>query len=115
MREAYKSGEFDDMFNEAALDNMAAEDMVAYSESKLRYEDDLAALDYRYDEGKAEGIDEGRAIGKDEGFIEGKETGKAEERITIARTMIEFGLPTETISQITGLSPEEVRQLTIDK
>lgn len=100
---AYKSGEFDDMFNEAELENMAAEDVVAYSESKLRYEDDLAALEYRYDQGKEEGMKEGmkegRMEGKDEAF-----------RMT-ARKLLEAGMDPNFINQITGIPIPEILRL----
>lgn len=96
---AYKSGEFDDMFNEAALENMAAEEVVAYSVSKLRYEDELAALDYNFEKGKSEGKAEGRAEGMAEGL-----------RIS-AKKMLKAGMDVDFIHQITGLSEEDILKL----
>ena len=100
---AYKSGEFEDIFNEAELDNMVAEDVVAYSESKLRYEDDLAALDYNYEKGKTEGLAEGLAEGKAEGIIEGL--------YLSAKKMLEAKMDVDFIHQVLGLPIEEIRKL----
>ncbi len=93
--EAYKSGEFYDIFNEAELENMAAEDVVAYSESKLRYEDDLAALDYNYNKGKAEGRAEGRE----------------EERIYSIRLMLSMGISPEVIAEKYSMQLKEVLEI----
>ena len=45
--------------------------------------------------------------GRAEGFAEGK----AEERVQIAKAMIEEGIDTNTIAKVTGLSCEEVKSL----
>lgn len=92
---AYKSGEFSDMFNEAELDNIAAEEMVAYSESKLKYEDDLAALDYTFEKG----VNEGKEIGRAEGLRES------------AAKMLKSGLDPHFVQEMTGLSTEEIERL----
>ena len=60
-------------------------------------------------EGKAEGLAEGE--GKAEGLAEGEAKGKAEERVLIAKAMIAKGMDVNTISEITGLSHEEVKSL----
>ena len=48
-----------------------------------------------------------RITGKAEGLAEGEAEGKTEE----ARRMLEKGIKRETISELTGLSPEEVASL----
>ena len=55
-------------------------------------------------EGRAEGLIEGRI----EGLAEGEAIGLEKGRIEIARNMKAIGLPTETISQATNLSKEEI-------
>lgn len=92
---AYKSGEFCDMFNEAALENMAAEDLVAYSQSKLKLEDDMAALDYTFEKALKEGIEKGKAEGLRES----------------AAKMLKSNLDPQFIHEITGLSIEEILSL----
>ena len=78
-------------------------------------------------EGKAEGLAEGIAKGKAEGLAEGKaeglaegiEKGKAEglaqgikeTQLSTARKMLKLGMSIEEISEITGLTKEEVDNL----
>ena len=62
-------------------------------------------------EGRAEGREEGLAEGRAEGRAEGLEEGESKERIKTARKMKEKGFPIEDISDITGLSIEEIAAL----
>ncbi len=62
-------------------------------------------------EGRAEGRAEGREEGRLEGREEGREEGRAAERQDNAKKMKELGIPATTISQITGLSVEEINKL----
>ena len=55
--------------------------------------------------------EDGRAEGKAEGLAEGEAKGKAEERVLIAKAMIAKGMDVNTISEITGLSCEEIASL----
>jgi predicted transposase/invertase (TIGR01784 family) len=56
-----------------------------------------------YDEGKEEGLIEGR--------MEGKEEGKSEEKRNIARNLKQKNMSIDAISDVTGLSIEEIREL----
>ena len=56
-------------------------------------------------------IDTAAEDGRAEGFAEGRSEGKAEERILIAKAMIAKGMDVNTISEITGLSCEEIASL----
>ncbi len=96
---AYKSGEFEDIFSEAALENMAAEDVVAYGESRVRYEDDLAALEYNYKKGLTKGMSEGKIEGIAEGLRQS------------ALKMLEAGMDFDFIHQITDLPIEQIKKL----
>ena len=49
--------------------------------------------------------------GREEGLEEGLAKGRAEEKARIAKAMIQDGVPTETIARYTGISEEEIRQL----
>ena len=51
--------------------------------------------------------EEGLAEGREEGLAEGK----TEERLEIAKKMLEMGLSVEQITEATGLSEEEVLKL----
>ena len=56
-------------------------------------------------------IDTAAENSRAEGFAEGRSEGKAEERILIAKAMIAKGMDRNTISEITGLSDEELESL----
>jgi predicted transposase YdaD len=98
-------------------------------EELARYEAGLKALEDRVDfkemleegiaRGRAEGKAEGLAEGKAEGLAEGIEKGKAEglaqgikeTQLSTARKMLKLGMSIEEISEITGLTKEEVDNL----
>ena len=95
-------------------------------EELARYEAGLKALEDHVDfkelleegvargraEGKAEGLAEGMEKGKAEGLAEGMEKGLAqgikETRFSTARKMLKLGMTIEEISEITGLTKEEI-------
>ena len=52
-----------------------------------------------------------RMEGHAEGKAEGRAEGRAEEKSDIARKMMECGMDMEQISQITGLSLEQIKKL----
>ena len=94
-----------------------------------RYEAGLKALEDRVDfkemleegiargraEGKAEGLAEGKAEGLAEGMIKGKAEGLAqgikETKLSTALKMLKLGMNIEEISEITGLTKEEIGNL----
>ena len=57
---------------------------------------------------KAEGKAEGIAEGIEKGIAEGKEEGRLEERVSILKRMKKAGLSISDMSQITGLSEDEI-------
>ena len=93
----YLSREFEDLFREAEVSSMAAEDVVAYSQSRQKYEDTLAG--FRYAERTS--FSEGRAEGRVEGRAEGMEIA--------ARRLMEKGMPVDFIKSITGLTPADLK------
>ena len=54
---------------------------------------------------------EGRAEGRIEGRAEGRVEGRTEEKIEMAKKMKAMGMAIETISQISGLTAEQIEQL----
>ena len=62
-------------------------------------------------EGRAEGLEEGRLEGHAEGLEEGRAEGRAEERLNNARSMKALGVSPDIISQVAGLSIEEIENL----
>lgn len=97
---AYKSGEFQEMFQAAELDNLVKEDYVAYSQSYLKYEDTLDAIQYSYDQGQEYGVKRGRKEGIKEGIKEGKERAISE----MIEGMRKAGIPENLIEEATKLS-----------
>ena len=121
---AYKSREFDEMFREAEIDNLVNEEAVAYSQSRLKYEETLAAVDYAsnssFERGIAIGEERGIAIGEERGRVAGIAIGEergiaigeergiaiGEERIRMetAKKLRAAGFDENLIKSITGIS-----------
>ena len=66
------------------------------------------------EEGKLEGIKEGKLEGIREGIEQGIEKGRYAEQISMAKAMKNKNMDINLISEITGLSIEEVRNLRPD-
>ena len=61
--------------------------------------------------GKAEGLAEGKAEGLAEGIAKGLAQGIKETQLSTARKMLKLGMSVEEISEITGLTKEEIGNL----
>jgi predicted transposase/invertase (TIGR01784 family) len=72
------------------------------------YENDMLSS---RDEGIAQGIEKGIEQGRQEGRQEGIEKGSVEKAIEVARNMKKLELDVNTISQVTGLSTEQIDSL----
>ena len=59
-------------------------------------------------EGLAKGEAKGRAEGRAEGMAQGEAQGEARARAEMARNLLRMGLEVEKVSEVTGLSPEEI-------
>ncbi|AQG78452.1 Rpn family recombination-promoting nuclease/putative transposase [Spirosoma montaniterrae] len=94
---------FEKLFSVAALANFNRNEQQAYQDSLKYYRDLKNAMDTMLEEGR----EEGRQIGLEEGRAEGELQAKQQ----IARQMKQLGLPTDQITTITGLSPDEIAQL----
>ncbi|WP_088186866.1 Rpn family recombination-promoting nuclease/putative transposase [Desulfosporosinus sp. FKA] len=62
-------------------------------------------------EGREEGREEGRAEGREEGRVEGREEGRAENLLEVTRKLLKKGMDVKSISEITGLSEEEIKEI----
>ena len=56
-------------------------------------------------------LDTAKMEGRAEGRIEGRAEGRTEEKIEMAKKMKAMGMAIETISQISGLTAEQIEQL----
>ena len=79
------------------------------------YDKEWALRDQGYrdglSQGKADGFSQGKAEGREEGKAEGISEGKNERNTEIARNMLSKAMEVELISEITGLSIEEINSL----
>ena len=82
-----------------------------YEQSLKYYRDLKNVIDTSFEEGKMEGIIEGKLEGIIEGKLEGKLEGIIEEKIEIALKALKKGIDINTISELTGLSEEEIERL----
>jgi len=102
----------DDEVLENAFD--VAEFLKLDKERKFAYQQDLKArLDYKnsIDYAKELAEREGMKKGLEKGREEGREAGEQKKQFEIARVSLEQGLDIKTISLITGLSLEEIKNL----
>lgn len=98
---------FQKLFEAAEIARFTPDEKNKYEESLKYYRDLKNVVDSSFDEGKAEGLAEGKA----EGLAEGKAEGLAEGKAEIALQMKLKGLETSLISEVTGLSVEEIENL----
>ena len=57
------------------------------------------------------GIEKGMKQGLEKGRAEGKEEGMNQRSLEIARNLLSLGLPVTQITQATGLTEEEIKQM----
>lgn len=71
------------------------------------YEDIVNAIKTAEKKKYAEGVVEGLAKGMAKGRIEGRAEGRAE----VAKKMLAKGIPAETLTELTGLTKDEIKAL----
>jgi predicted transposase/invertase (TIGR01784 family) len=96
---------FDDLFEEARINKLTKRDMETYRKSVLEYADVRSAVEYAqetfYNKGRTEGWSEGRLKGLEQG------------RIATVEKMLELNFQISDISQITGLTLDQINDLKI--
>jgi predicted transposase/invertase (TIGR01784 family) len=95
----------------ASQANLSEEERARYEEEWKIYNDYFNTIESAKKQGAEEGMEKGRAEGKAEGLDEGEAKGEYKANIENAKKMKTMEFPIETISQITGLSPEEIEKL----
>ena len=90
---------FDRLFKEAEIAKFTPEELREYEDSLKAYRDIKNSIDSARREGRAEGHAEGLA------------EGHVEEKKDIARKMKSRGFSAADISEMTGLTEEEIRTL----
>ena len=94
---------FDRLFQVAEIAKFTPVELKEYEDSLKTYRDLKNSLDTAEEEGRAEGREEGRA--------EGRAEGEHLKAINIARKMKSKGFSVADISDLTGLSEEEIDSL----
>ena len=89
--EPYKDGRYSDLFEAAESANVVGEDAVLYSQSLANLRAMKAGFEYRYEEGREEGM--------------------MAEKENMARRMKAAGSNLDFIALITELPPERIREL----
>ena len=73
--------------------------------------DERIRIQENYDMTLETAIDEAREEGLEKGLEQGLEQGRNEERLQLIRKMVSRGMTPELISEMTGLSLEEIETL----
>ena len=106
---------FTRLFEAAEIAKFTKEQYEAYEESLKVYRDWQNTIVTAEQKGMAKGLEkglaEGRAQGVAEGLAKGIAEGRMEQNIANARSMKLAGLDYEIISQVTGLSKDEIDKL----
>ena len=91
----------------AELAQLDDEDRTNYIKSMNTERDTYNQIEYARESGR----EEGHKVGKEEGLKEGREEGAKQKSFDIAKRMLEKGIETETISELTGLTEKEISEL----
>ena len=106
---------FTKLFDVAELAQLDDEDRIKYIKAMNTERDTYNQIEYARETGREEGHkvgkEEGRKEGKEEGIKEGREEGAKQNSCDIAKRMLEKGIDIETISELTGLTAEEISRL----
>jgi predicted transposase/invertase (TIGR01784 family) len=94
---------FQELFAAAEIAKYSKEEKELYEESLKYYRDLKNVVDTAYEEGEVKGKMEGR--------IEGKIEGKIERNCEVAKGMKAKGIDITIITEITGLSEDEIEKL----
>ena len=98
---------FEMFFRAAEIARLPEEKQQTYRESIMNENDWMNAMAFAEEKGEKRG--------RAEGLEAGREEGRAEGRAEVAKTMLENGLDPATISKYTGLSPEQLEALRVNK
>ena len=91
---------FRSVFEDSMHQKLTEMEKEEYKKSVLEYEDVQAAVQYAREQGIEQGLEQGR------------EEGRAVEKLELARNMLTEGLDPAIVAKISGLSVEELQNLT---
>ncbi len=102
---------FTRLFEQAEISKFDAAELRYYEDSVNAYRDIVNAIKTAEKKKYAEGVAEGRAEGIAEGRAEGIAKGRAEGIADVAKSMLAKGLAVDMVSELTGLSVEQIARL----
>ena len=110
---------FTRLFEQAEIAKFNPKERREYEESIKEYWDYYSTMNTAIKKGHAEGLEEGLEKGRAEGLEKGLEKGRAEGRaegklegiLETARKMKQKGMPDDLISEMTGLSADEIQNV----
>ncbi|KAB2977747.1 MULTISPECIES: Rpn family recombination-promoting nuclease/putative transposase [unclassified Wolbachia] len=95
--------------------NWSEEELLAYEQRKKRIMDEIAAFAEKFDEGirlgHAKGRQEGRQEGIKIGHEKGRKEGEKQAKIAVAKNLLKAGVSIDIITETTGLTVNEVKDL----
>ena len=105
-----------DLLNDPEIGKAVEElEISGFSDAELRaydkFWDSVSVERTLIDDSYQKGKEEGRAEGMEKGRAEGLEKGMNQRSLEIARNLLSLGLPVTQITQATGLTEEEIRQM----
>ena len=98
---------------ESALKDLSVDSSVRLLE-KFREKwvhDQVTDLEYAVQKGRQEGMEKGREEGMEKGMEKGREEGRQEERQQVVANMLKKQADIAFISEVTGLSQDEINKL----
>ena len=110
---------FTRLFEQTEIAKFNPKERREYEESIKEYWDYYSTMNTAIKKGHAEGLEEGLEKGRAEGLEKGLEKGRAEGRaegklegiLETARKMKQKGMPDDLISEMTGLSADEIQNV----
>ncbi len=111
--EIFKDVVFEKAFEVAKMANLGSNELFGYEQSLKIMRDNYATQKYAIETALAEGRELGLAEGREAGLAEGKAEGKAEgerlAKLEIAKALLSKGMTLQQVSDVTGLSLEELQ------
>ena len=103
------------LHQEQYLPSVEELEISGFSDAELRaydkFWDSVSVERTLIDDSYQKGKEEGRAEGMEKGRAEGLEKGMNQRSLEIARNLLSLGLPVTQITQATGLTEEEIKQM----
>jgi predicted transposase/invertase (TIGR01784 family) len=86
-------------------------DLYVYNDYLLEIMSQHHSMKTKWEDGLLEGEKRGRAEGRAEGLAEGLAEGAKQQAVSIARKMLAKGLSIDEVSEMTGLTPDEISKI----